>query len=311
MTVTILVPIYNVERYIAELATSLFGQTYRDIIYVFCDDCTPDGSMQVLREVMEKYPERSKAVRIVRTPCNSGIGAVRAKLIKEVHTDAFFFADSDDVLPEKAIELLVRKMEETGVDIVDGAHADMVRGEIMPAQCSFHGSDETFMRRILCQNVEANRVWGRLCKAEVIRKLPDMYFNGIDYSEDYCAVARLAAVTTRTWTDDVVYWYRKDNPASYTKNVSEKNMLSYMRANAKVLEFYEKRGPLPLALEVGMLNTYRECRRNRVPLTVADKIVDYHPQHRVAKKIYTLLRSERGYALGDCLYRMVRSVAKR
>lgn len=311
MKVTILVPVYKVEKYIAECAASLFEQTYADIEYVFCDDCTPDNSVAVLRNVMEEYPSRRNAVRIIRMPHNSGIGQVRARLIEEVHTDAFFFTDSDDRLPLSAIATLVRIMQDTDVDIVDGAHVDMVKGEIKPAQLTYHGSDATFMKRILCQNVEANRVWGRLYNARVLKALPDMFFDGIDYSEDYCAVARLAALTTRAWTDEVVYIYRKDNPSSYTKNVSEKNMLSYLRANGKVLQFYKRRGRLPLALEVGMLNTYRECRRSHIALTVADGLVDYQPERMVTKLIYRLLRSKAGYAVGDRLYRLLRAVAKK
>lgn len=310
MTVTILVPIYNVEKYIAECAVSLFEQTYDSIEYVFCDDCTPDNSVAVLQEVVTRYPIRQKAVRIVRMSHNSGIGQVRARLLEEVHTDAFFFADSDDRLPLSAIETLVRRMQETDADIVDGAHADMIKGTVMPAQLTYHGSDRTFMRRILCQNVEANRVWGRLYKARVLKALPDMFYAGIDYSEDYCAVARLAALTTRAWTDEVVYLYRKDNPSSYTKNVSEKNMMSYLRANGKVLLFYVNRGRLPLALEVGMLNTYRECRRVGIALSVADGIVDYHPKRVFTKILYRLLRSSTLYALGDYMYRLLRAVAK-
>ena len=55
MTVTILVPVFCVEKYIAECAESLFSQTYSDIEYVFCDDSTPDRSIEVLCEVMERY----------------------------------------------------------------------------------------------------------------------------------------------------------------------------------------------------------------------------------------------------------------
>ena len=54
MTVTVIVPVYGVEKYIAECAESLFSQTYSDIEYVFCDDCTPDRSIELLREVVEE-----------------------------------------------------------------------------------------------------------------------------------------------------------------------------------------------------------------------------------------------------------------
>lgn len=62
MTVTILVPVYGVEKYIAECAESLFSQTYQDIEYVFCDDCTLDKSIEILKSVLDKFPQRKSKV---------------------------------------------------------------------------------------------------------------------------------------------------------------------------------------------------------------------------------------------------------
>ena len=53
--VSILVPFYNVEKYVGRCAESLFSQTYRNIEYVFVNDCTPDNSMGVINEYIKKY----------------------------------------------------------------------------------------------------------------------------------------------------------------------------------------------------------------------------------------------------------------
>ena len=55
MTVSILIPVYNVEKYIERCARSLFEQTYSDIEYVFVNDCTPDKSIEVLKEIVNEY----------------------------------------------------------------------------------------------------------------------------------------------------------------------------------------------------------------------------------------------------------------
>lgn len=309
MTVTILIPIYNVEKYIAECAESLFSQTYQDIEYVFCDDCTPDNSISLLQGVLDKHPERKNAVRIVKQTHNKGLGGARVRLVAEVHSEAFFIADSDDILPINAIEILVKKMEETGKDIVDGAHADYYEGKTGKAQLPFHGSEEQFLNRILCQNVEKNRVWGRLYKADVLKKLPDMFFEGIDYAEDYCAVARLAALTSRAWTDAVVYLYRTDNVSSYTQQgVSKKNLLSYLHSNNEVLRFYRRRGHLPFPLEIGMLNAYRVCHDADITLHEIDENMKYAPEHIRARVLYTMLRSKKMYFLGNILYKICRTI---
>ena len=105
MTVTVIVPVYGVEKYIVECAESLFAQTYSDIEYVFCDDCTPDRSMELLCEVIERYPERKEHVRIIRNEQNKGLGGTRRHLISHINTEAFLIVDSDDILPPQGLDV--------------------------------------------------------------------------------------------------------------------------------------------------------------------------------------------------------------
>ena len=63
--VSILVPVYGVERYIENCAVTLFEQTYENIEYVFVNDSTKDRSMEILHEVMERYPLRRDNVHII------------------------------------------------------------------------------------------------------------------------------------------------------------------------------------------------------------------------------------------------------
>lgn len=307
MKVTILVPIYNVEQHIGQCATSLFAQTYPDIEYVFIDDCTPDASIDVLKGVIARYPERQPYIRIIHNDVNSGIGAVRAKALQEVNGQFFTFVDSDDVLPDDAIATLVTAMEKCDADIIDGAYCEL-KGDnnlsqpILPS----HASPKRYWRMAMCQNKVSNRVWGRLYKRSVIDMLPDMFTPGIDYSEDYCAGARLSALTTRAWTDTVVYHYRIDNQQSYTKQISNANTMSYLRSNRKVLSFYHKRGHLPFSLEMGMLNAYRVVR-NRPSLV--DENMQYVPQHLRARMLYTMFHSPLPYCLTDFMYRLLRTTS--
>ena len=63
--VSVLVPIYNVSLYIERCAHSLFGQTFKEIEFVFVDDCTPDDSIEKLSNILTLYPERSSSVKII------------------------------------------------------------------------------------------------------------------------------------------------------------------------------------------------------------------------------------------------------
>ena len=75
--VSVIVPIYNVEHYIERCVISLMEQTLDDIEYVFVNDCTPDKSIDILQDVIERYPNRIKSVKIHKMFTNSGQAAVR------------------------------------------------------------------------------------------------------------------------------------------------------------------------------------------------------------------------------------------
>ena len=63
--VSIIVPIYNVENFIEKCATTLFEQDYDNIEYIFVNDCTLDNSIGVLKEIIEKYPNRKSGIKII------------------------------------------------------------------------------------------------------------------------------------------------------------------------------------------------------------------------------------------------------
>ena len=307
MRVSVLVPVYGVEKYISECAESLFGQTYKDVEYIFCNDSTKDRSMEILHETINRYPERAKSVRVLSNEKNMGLGASRHRLLQEVRTEAFMIVDSDDTLPADAIATLVECMEREQTDIVEGAYADSFHGSLSEPKKPFHGSQKRYLRALQCQNVIRHRVWGKLYRTEVLSRIDGLFQEGIDYCEDLCATVRLAAVTTRSCTDRVVYHYRTDNISSYTKTVSEKSIRSYFRAQAEILRFYHFRGHIHLSVEIGLLNSFRECHNSKIPLTLADEITRYVPQNTTARLLYPLLRSHGlAFRLGDLLYRIVR-----
>ena len=107
--VSILVPVYGVERYIENCAVTLFEQTYENIEYVFVNDSTKDRSMEILHEVMERYPLRRDNVHIITHEVNRGLGAARKTALLNATGDFVMHVDSDDSLSLDAVEMLVDK----------------------------------------------------------------------------------------------------------------------------------------------------------------------------------------------------------
>jgi glycosyltransferase involved in cell wall biosynthesis len=74
-TVSILVPVYGVEKYIERCARSIFEQTYHNLDIVFVDDCSPDKSIEILKHVLEEYPNRKAQTRIIQHAHNRGFAS--------------------------------------------------------------------------------------------------------------------------------------------------------------------------------------------------------------------------------------------
>lgn len=97
MKVSIIIPVYNVEKYVAECLQSVLSQDYADKEIIIVDDCSTDNSMDVVRSVIaEKEPQCG--IRIIEHECNRGAGAARNTGIRAATGDWLFFMDSDDYL---------------------------------------------------------------------------------------------------------------------------------------------------------------------------------------------------------------------
>lgn len=118
--VSIIIPVYGVEEYIARCARSVFEQTYQNLEIIFVDDCTPDNSIDVLKKVMEEYPERKEQVKILRHDHNRGLSAARNTGIDAAAGDYIYFLDSDDAITEDGIDTLINPLKNSTYDFVIG-----------------------------------------------------------------------------------------------------------------------------------------------------------------------------------------------
>jgi CDP-glycerol glycerophosphotransferase len=114
-TVSVIVPIYNVEQYLAECLDSLQAQTFTRFEVVVVDDGSPDSS----RAIAERYAARDRRIRIV-TRENGGLGAARNTGVRSSRGQYLAFVDSDDLLPPNSLEVLVASARATGSEIVVG-----------------------------------------------------------------------------------------------------------------------------------------------------------------------------------------------
>ena len=104
--VSVIVPVYKAELYIEKCVNSLMSQTLQDIEYIFVDDCTPDNSINLLKEIIKNYPEKSNSVQIIKHDCNKGQAAARNTGIRAASGEFLAFVDADDWVNPLIYEVL-------------------------------------------------------------------------------------------------------------------------------------------------------------------------------------------------------------
>ena len=129
MKVSIIIPVYGAEQYIATCVTSVLNQSYPDIEMILVDDCSPDNSMQVAQKVIDRHPRRN-CVKMLSHKRNQGQSCARNNGIEAATGDYIYLLDSDDFLPADAIQLLVQQSANGQADLVLGNYE--TRGDKRP-----------------------------------------------------------------------------------------------------------------------------------------------------------------------------------
>ena len=221
--VSILVPIFNVEKYIERCARSLFEQTYEDLEFIFVDDCSPDGSVTVLRDIVKEYPNRAQQVSIIRHEYNRGIAASRNSAIEHAIGEYFCIVDSDDWMEKDAISLFVEKQTSANADIVYGnALMHTPEGVSVLKEREYKDKHEMMLYYSRFTPCYTMVLWRRLIRASLFRDHGIRAIDGLNYSEDKHLLAKLAYYAKRvSHLDAVVYHYNRMNEQSLVAAASK------------------------------------------------------------------------------------------
>lgn len=213
--VSICVPIYNVENYIERCAVSLLRQTYGEIEYVFVNDCSPDKSVEVLRKVMEDYPEKKDYVKIINHEKNRGLAAARNTAVNHSEGDFILHVDSDDYLGIDAVGKLVNKQRETDADIVTGQAVQIEKDKSSVMQRPQFLYKDDFVKEMIVPSI-SHTIWGRLIRKSLYTDNGIEAKEGVNIGEDLQAMSKLAYFAQKVETIwDVVCYYDCTNDLSY------------------------------------------------------------------------------------------------
>lgn len=125
--VTIIVPVYNVEAYLARCLDSLIEQTCADYEIICINDCSPDNSERILEEYACRYPEE---LTVLENERNMGLGRTRERGIRHAQGKYILFVDSDDYIRQDFVETYLNEMEANPCDVVIGGYTRDVDGTL-------------------------------------------------------------------------------------------------------------------------------------------------------------------------------------
>ena len=124
--VTVIVPVYNVEKYIKRCAKSLFEQTIDSLEILFIDDCGLDNSVEIIKETLKSYKNRNSLTRIINLPSNGGVASVRRQGIIEATGQYVIHCDGDDWVDLDLYERMYNKAIKENADVVMGMLLEIV-----------------------------------------------------------------------------------------------------------------------------------------------------------------------------------------
>lgn len=238
--VSICVPIYGVEKYIGRCLISLFEQTYKDIEYIFVDDCSPDKSIALLEEVIEQYPQRANQVKVIKHAVNRGLAAARNTAVEKATGSFLLHVDSDDYIETDTVELCLKEQCKNDYDIVSFdvvQHTPQYDRDIV--QPPF--DDNVDMTCKMLDGRAFHGVCGHLIRTSLYKDHDIYAIEGINMAEDYDVIPKLTFYASKVCNLHRLLYHYCFNQASYTKNFSHKSAEQQLAVNHDLGLFFQSK----------------------------------------------------------------------
>ena len=240
--ISVIIPVYNVEKYIKRCLDSLLNQTFKDFEVVVVNDATPDQSMVFVEDFLKKWEK----VTIVEHEKNMGLMWTRRTGYQAAKGDYFVFLDSDDWLPDNALEIFQKEIIKTNADIVCGAYTimnDEGPVNIKQNQLNYGNTSEAVCKSML-KNEFSHCIWGKIFNADLFRLYKYDTFKNFTNGEDGLLFYQLLQNAKQIVSlPESVYFYYRNLMSSTNVKLSNQAIESIVIANtycAQVKHLYPK-----------------------------------------------------------------------
>lgn len=238
--VSILVPFYNVEKYVGRCVESLFTQTYQNVEFIFVNDCSPDRSINVINEYIEKHHVADKC-KIISHTKNQGICASRNDLLDSATGEYILFIDSDDYIDSDMVELLVEAAVRDNADISGCGYIEEYddRSVEMP---QVYTNDYVQMLKAITVLTLKGVMWKLLIRKSILDDNNIRFMPEKNMVDDYLFCCQVFYYSHRfTGVDRCMYHYIQFNPNNYSQRTFY-NINHQAEAIRETEKFYKEKG---------------------------------------------------------------------
>lgn len=225
--ISVIVPIYNAEKYIERCVESIVNQTYSNVEILLINDGSSDNSLLICQSLAEKDSRI-----VVLTKPNTGVSDTRNLGIEKANGELLFFVDADDYISEETLHILHQNMKDANADISCCSYYSK-SDEQITNDVTYIMNDESFIRDLNCYVV-----WGKLYKKSLIKNIhfdtnissgEDTLFIIKAYLKSQCVVA----------TENQLYYYFQ-NDESITHSEFSTRRYSVVNAYEECIEILAK-----------------------------------------------------------------------
>lgn len=226
--VSIIVPVYNVGKYLGRCIESIQKQTLTDWELILVDDCSSDNSM----DVIQSYAKNDNRIIIKRHDVNHGPMIARRWGDEIANGEYITYCDGDDILPENALQLLYNAAKNTGADIVSGNYTYVTtKGKRIDCVSKLkEGCDSEGLLKALLKYEMQHILCSKLFKSELVKNHDYRVIDHMTNAEDgYLFYQMIPYAKSVVQINDIVYYYMQNLDSSsqrrYTDNAIENILL--------------------------------------------------------------------------------------
>lgn len=201
--VTIIIPVYNVEKYLKKCLDSVVNQTYKNLEIIIVNDASPDLSNVIISEYEKNY----KNIKVITKLKNEGLSEARNTGMDNAQGDYIFFLDSDDWISVDTIEKLLFLVQKYESPIVNCAYTNTIgtfEFKKNPGKIIITQRDLTENKDLL---LISGTVWNKLYKHNIFENL--RFPKGLWYEDNAFIYPLITKVKSYTNTNEIFYCYRR------------------------------------------------------------------------------------------------------